>query len=100
MIEVPAIDFPILESWRQEERPHLLIDVREDWERDAFHIGGEWYPMEQFIRETPDLPTDRPVVVYCQKGIRSAICIQRLAPRFPEVQFINLQKGVAYLQQS
>ncbi|MEO1433958.1 MAG: rhodanese-like domain-containing protein [Bacteroidota bacterium] len=100
MIELATIDVPTLESWRQEGRNLLLIDVREDWERQAFHIGGDWYPMEQFIRATPDLPTDRPVIIYCQKGIRSAICIQRLAPKFPQVQFYNLQKGVAYLQQA
>ena len=98
MVEFPNIDVPTLESWQQEDRAVLLIDVREDWEREAFNIGGDWYPMEQFIRNTPELPTDRPVVVYCQKGIRSAICIQRLAPKYPDVQFYNLQKGIAYLR--
>lgn len=97
MIDLKEIGYETLREWIDHEKLIQLIDVRERWERETFNIGGEWYPMEQFIRLTPHLHEDRPVVIYCQKGIRSAICIQRLTRRFPKVQFLNLKEGIAHL---
>jgi rhodanese-related sulfurtransferase len=55
-----------------------LIDVREEWERQLYNIGGVHIPMGELISRMDEIPKDRDVVLYCEKGIRSVIAIQRL----------------------
>lgn len=61
-----------------ENKPFILIDVREDWERDAFNIGGIHIPMDELWQRRDEIPRDKEVILYCEKGIRSTIVIQRL----------------------
>jgi rhodanese-related sulfurtransferase len=56
----------------------VLVDVREGWEREAFNIGGMHIPMGDLAARYREIPMDKEVVVYCEKGIRSTIVIQRL----------------------
>ena len=58
--------------------PFVLIDVREDWEREAFNIGGVHIPLGEVMSRREEIPVDKPTVIYCEKGIRSSIIIQRL----------------------
>lgn len=67
-----------LKSWISTGRDFLLIDVREDFERDAFNIGGRHIPMANIAAEAGSLPAGVDIVIYCEKGIRSVIAIQRL----------------------
>lgn len=64
--------------WQKEGTPHLLIDVREDWEREQFHIGGKHIPLSALYERRNEIPRDIPVLFYCEKGIRSQLIIQRL----------------------
>ena len=56
----------------------LLIDIREDWEREEYNIGGVHIPMGEIPSKLSEIPKDKEVVLYCEKGIRSTITIQRL----------------------
>lgn len=67
-----------LKAWMDDKMPFVLIDVREDWEREVYNIGGEHIPLGDVITRRDEIPVDKPVVVYCEKGIRSSIIIQRL----------------------
>lgn len=67
-----------LKQWENEHRKYLLLDVREDWERSAFHIGGLHIPSSDIYSRKTELPTDTAIIIYCEKGIRSQIIIQRL----------------------
>ena len=67
-----------LKAWINENRSFQLIDVREDWEREAFHIGGLHIPLGEILSRKEELKNEEPVVLYCEKGIRSSIIIQRL----------------------
>ncbi|HLO69971.1 MAG TPA: rhodanese-like domain-containing protein [Flavipsychrobacter sp.] len=67
-----------LKAWMDNKMPFVLIDVREDWEREVYNIGGEHIPLGDVIARRDEIPVDKPVVVYCEKGIRSSIIIQRL----------------------
>jgi len=71
-----------------------LIDVREDFERDAFHIGGLHVPLSTIFEKAHLIEKEIPVVIYCQKGIRSQIAIQRLEARFGLSNLLNLQGGM------
>ena len=65
-------------SWIEEQKNFTLIDVRETWEHEAFSIGGNNIPMGELMERKNEIPNNETVVVYCEKGIRSVIAIQRL----------------------
>lgn len=67
-----------LREWITSGKNHLLVDIREDWERALFNIGGQHIPMGEIMAHINDIPKDKDVVLYCEKGIRSTIIIQRL----------------------
>jgi len=67
-----------LEAWDEEKQEYILVDVRELWEREVFHIGGSHIPLSELWERKDEIPHEIPVVVYCQKGIRSQVAIQRL----------------------
>ena len=90
------IDYEQLQDWIKNEKQFKLIDVREADEHASFNIGGTLIPLSQFIK-IKDLDTLLPIIVYCKLGIRSQIAIQRLATRFPEADFYNLDKGILHL---
>ena len=87
------ITYQQLQDWIKNGKQFQLIDVREANEHAAFNIGGTLIPLSQFIK-IKDLDTSKPIVVYCKRGIRSQIAIQRLANRFPEADFYNLNEGI------
>lgn len=72
----------------------FLVDVREPFERDDYNIGGTLIPLGDIIKQAEDIPKNKPVVVYCRKGIRSQIAIQRLQEKFGFNNLINLEGGV------
>jgi adenylyltransferase/sulfurtransferase len=72
----------------------MLIDVRESFERELFNIGGLHIPMQSIFERIVEIPKDKKVVLYCQKGIRSMIVIQRLSERYGYQNLINLQGGM------
>ena len=76
----------------------LLIDVREDFEHEDFNIGGQLITLGDIITKAGEIPHDIPVVVYCRKGIRSQIAIQRLEEKFGFTNLINLEGGVEKLR--
>ncbi len=70
-----------------------LIDVREPEEHEAFNIGGQLIPLGEIAHQLQEISTDKPVIIYCRKGIRSQIAIQRLQDKFPFTNLINLVGG-------
>jgi rhodanese-related sulfurtransferase len=70
-----------------------LIDVREPYEHTEFNIGGELIPLGDIAQHVDKIPTDKPVILYCRKGIRSQVAIQRLQEKYPFTNLINLIGG-------
>lgn len=70
-----------------------LVDVREPDEHAAFNIGGELIPLGDIITQSGKLSRNKPVVLYCRKGIRSQVAIQRLQEKFQFNNLINLIGG-------
>ncbi len=67
-----------LKEWMDTGKEFALVDVRELHERDAYNIGGTHIPMGEIVQRINELPRDKEVVFYCEKGIRSVIVIQRI----------------------
>ncbi|MEO6830886.1 MAG: rhodanese-like domain-containing protein [Chitinophagaceae bacterium] len=69
-----------LRKWQKEGREFLLVDVREEWEHSHSNIGGMLLPLGELMHRKEEIPQNIPVVLYCEKGIRSVIASQRLEP--------------------
>ncbi|MEP7163827.1 MAG: rhodanese-like domain-containing protein [Ferruginibacter sp.] len=72
----------------------LLIDVREAWEHEAFNIGGTLISLNTLFENTDLVDRNKPVIMYCQKGIRSQLAIQRLQQKYNYTNLINLSGGM------
>ncbi len=70
-----------------------LIDVREDFEHKDFNIGGTLMPLHEITQHSEQINTNKPVIIYCRKGIRSQIAIQRLQEKFHFTNLFNLIGG-------
>ena len=72
----------------------ILIDVREDFEHELFNIGGILIPMGTVFENIQNIPTNKPVIFYCEKGIRSVIVIQKLEEVYGYRNLLNLTGGM------
>lgn len=92
---IKELTYQELQTWQAAQRTFELVDVRTEEERNHLHIGGTWVPMEDLNSHLCELPADRPIVVYCKRGIRSAIAIQRWQQKRPELSLYNLAGGLS-----
>jgi hydroxyacylglutathione hydrolase len=80
-VSIPAIDFATLERERHEKRV-VLLDVRAASEFAARHVpGAQHLAHTRLAAELDAIPTDRPLLVYCEGGARSAAASSFLARR-------------------
>lgn len=71
----------------------FLLDVREPHEYDICHLGGNLIPLGELAERHEELPKDRPIVVHCKLGGRSAKAVQQLRDLgFRDVN--NLRGGI------
>ncbi len=85
---------PIELHMQLQQQDLYLLDVREPYEHEAFNIGGKLMPLDEVMSNAENIPKDKPVIVYCKKGIRSQIVIQRLQERFGFTNLVNLKGGM------
>ena len=70
-----------------------LVDVREDFEYETSNLGGVLIPLAGVLIEADKIAKDKPVVVMCRSGKRSAVAIAQLeAQGFTNLY--NLQGGI------
>jgi adenylyltransferase/sulfurtransferase len=82
-----------LRSWRDEGRPHVLVDVREPAEHAASRIDGALLiPLAALSSRLGMVPSDRPVVVHCHSGDRSARAVALLRAKGYDAR--NLTGGI------
>ena len=88
-----------LKAWIASAKDFVLVDIRENWEHEAYNIGGLHIPLGELMGRVNELPKDKDVVLYCEKGIRSVIAIQRLeGAGFHDL--FNLSGGMKVWKQS
>lgn len=71
-----------------------LIDVREDFEYEMSNLGGKLIPLGGILIEADQVAKDKPVVVMCRSGRRSAAAIMQLEQQFGFTNLANLQGGI------
>jgi len=77
---IPTIDTQEADRRRREAQPApLVVDVREPDEFAALRLNGvALMPMSQFQQRWEDLPRDRPLLIMCASGGRSAAATAHL----------------------
>lgn len=70
--EIKEISVLELKKWIDEKKDFQLIDVREPSEHDFVNIGGDLIPLTVITDRAESIARDKPVVLYCKTGIRSA----------------------------
>jgi len=70
-----------------------LIDVREDFEYEVSNLGGTLIPLGGILIEADKVAKDKPVVVQCRSGKRSAAAIMQLE-QLGYTNLYNLTGGI------
>ncbi len=70
-----------------------LIDVREDFEYEMSNLGGELIPLSGIMIESGKIDKNKPAVIMCRSGKRSAAAIMQLEQQgFKDLY--NLKGGI------
>lgn len=72
----------------------VIIDVREPYEADLATLGAKLIPMGEIDARRNEIPTDKPVVVHCRSGMRSASVIELLTSLYGFDNLYNLKGGI------
>lgn len=83
-----------LKKMMDEGEDFHLIDVRNQNEYDFCQIGGELIPLGIVPDNVDKFPKDKPVVVHCRSGKRSADAIAFLEQNHGYTNLINLAGGI------
>lgn len=83
-----------IEALETNKSRYNLLDVRENWEREQHHIGGQHIPLGELPQRFNEISIDKPVVVYCKSGVRSQRAIVFLSEAIPKINTINLKGGL------
>jgi sulfur-carrier protein adenylyltransferase/sulfurtransferase len=83
-----------LKAWMDKKEKFELLDVREIFEREIGSIGGINIPMNDIPKNVDLIPLDRPVIVYCHHGMRSAMIVKFLYEEFGLNNLYNLEGGI------
>lgn len=82
-----------LKEMRDNNQDFQLIDVREDFEYEVSNLGGISIPLGGVLIETDKISKNKPVVVMCRSGKRSAAAIMQLE-QLGYTNLANLQGGI------
>jgi rhodanese-related sulfurtransferase/AcrR family transcriptional regulator len=74
LVCVPRVTAAALAEQLESHEPPLVVDVRAEWEWRASCIPASVnIPLTRITQRLNELPSDRPLVVHCATGYRSAI---------------------------
>jgi rhodanese-related sulfurtransferase len=72
-----------------------IIDVREQYEYDTTHVAGmPLIPMSELMDRMDELPTDKPLVIFCRSGQRSGQVTDYLDGTGDYDEVANLTGGI------
>jgi rhodanese-related sulfurtransferase len=77
-----------------------LIDVRETFEYETSNLNGENIPLGGILIEADKIATDKPVIMQCRSGKRSAAAVMQLEQQFGMKNLYNLQGGILAWQEA
>lgn len=87
-----------LKRMKENGEDFQLIDVREDFEYQMSNLEGENIPLSGVLIEADKISHDKPVVVMCRSGKRSAMAVMQLEQQGYE-NLYNLKGGILAWQE-
>ncbi len=83
-----------LQQWQEEGKDFQLIDVREPFEYEMSNLRGENIPLAGVLVEADKIAKDKPVVMQCRSGARSASAVMQLEQNLGYTNLYNLKGGI------
>jgi rhodanese-related sulfurtransferase len=77
-----------------------LIDVRETFEYETSDINGLNIPLGGILLEVDQIATDKPVIIHCRSGKRSAAAVMQLEQLHGFDNLYNLKGGILAWQEA
>ena len=71
-----------------------LVDVRETFEYEMSNLDGENIPLGGLLIEVDKIATDKPVIMQCRSGKRSAAAVMQLEQMHSFTNLYNLKGGI------
>jgi adenylyltransferase/sulfurtransferase len=93
-LPVKRLSVKELQQFRTEGTDHQLIDVREPYEYEIVNLGGNLIPQGEIEAHVEEISWDKPVILHCRTGIRSAKVIRKLESQYGFTNLYNLTGGV------
>ncbi len=93
-MKVPSITVKELAQQIERGENIQIIDVRRQDEYEFVNIGAPLMPMEEIEKHIHKIDKDRPVIVHCRSGKRSADVIIKLQELYGYDNLINLEGGI------
>ena len=94
MATIKEITVQELKEWQDQGKDFQLIDVREQNEYNEANMDGKLIPLGTVGQHTDEISRDKPVVVHCRSGKRSASAIAQLQMDHGFDNLYNLQGGI------
>ncbi|WP_231427815.1 rhodanese-like domain-containing protein [Pedobacter sp. Leaf250] len=76
-----------------------LIDVRETFEYEVSNLDGENIPLGGILIEADKVAKDKPVIIQCRSGKRSAAAVMQLEAQYGYENLYNLKGGILAWQE-
>jgi rhodanese-related sulfurtransferase len=83
-----------LQQWIEEGKDFQIIDVREPFEYEMSNINGENIPLSGVLIEADKISKDKPVIMQCRSGARSASALMQLEQNLGYTNLYNLKGGI------
>lgn len=77
-----------------------LIDVRETFEYEVSNLEGENIPLGGILIEADKVAKDKPVIIQCRSGKRSAAAVMQLEAQYGYENLYNLKGGILAWQEA
>jgi len=77
-----------------------LIDVREPFEYETSNLNGENIPLGGILIEADKIATNKPVIMQCRSGKRSAMAVMQLEQQLGLTNLYNLKGGILAWQEA
>lgn len=77
-----------------------LIDVREPFEYETSNLNGLNIPLGGILIEADKVATDKPVIMQCRSGKRSAAAVMQLEQQIGLTNLYNLKGGILAWQEA
>ncbi|MEQ8218533.1 MAG: MBL fold metallo-hydrolase [Arenibacter sp.] len=93
LIKLPQMD---INDFRNNPEKYTILDVRNksEVEEEKFFENALSHPLNELRKTANKIPTDKPIVVHCAGGYRSAVGSSILAKELKDIQVLDLGEQI------